>query len=176
MTVGGRHADRRASGTPGWLLGLISLMLIAGAAFARAANLPVSPATLAVTTVPATHPQVVTAGIDHRPGRLRKGISGFPFAAEIELPGDLDPATIVAGTVHLCLGTDPCGSGGVPGTHPTLRTRHGRHELTVRFDRGAVNALLTGVRPPATVAFTVSGAFGSGAFSGSDRIHVVGPG
>ena len=176
MSVGGRHADRATSRPPRWTLGLIPLMLVGTAAFALAANLPVSPSTLAITVVPASHAPVVAADIDHGSGRLRKEISGAPFSAEIVLPGDFDAAGIVVGTVHLCLGTAPCGPGGVPAAHPTLRTRSGRHELTVRFDRASVIALLEGITPPATASFTVSGAFGSGAFSGTDRVRVIGPG
>ena len=176
MTYGGQHADRATSGAPGWILGLVPLTLVATVAFALAANLPVSPATLATTVLPASNRPLVTATVDVGAGRLATKASGRALTAGIVLPGNFDAASIVVGTVRLCLGTTPCGPGGVPARHPRLQTHHGEHELRVRFDRASVDALLGNVTPPATVSFTVSGAFGSGAFTGTDRSALIGPG
>jgi hypothetical protein len=175
MIGSGRHGAR-ATIRGRWILGLGPLAVLAAAATALAANLPISRATLATVVVPAGGSSVTSATVDIGSSPLTKRSSGTVITAEIVLPGSFDAATIVVGTVRLCLGTIPCGSGGVPATHPTLRTRHGRHALTVRFERGSVITLLSGVRPSATVSFTVSGAFASDVFSGTERVRAIGPG
>lgn len=115
------------------------------------------------------------ATVDIKPETLEKKSEGEPVIAFIELPEGHNVADIVASTVRLCRGTDPCANGVAPGSPPPTMVVGGR--LRVGFDRAAVLALVGDVTPPATVTFTVSGRLSSGRpFSGSDTVMLVSPG
>ena len=124
----------------------------------------------------------LAATVDIKPDALEKKSQGQPVTAYIELPSSYDVKNIDVSSIRLCLGTAPCGTGGVPpdgapGAKPKVGDydNDGIRDLKVTFDRIQVIALLADVTPPATVTLTVSGKVGSSDFAGSDTVKLVDP-
>lgn len=126
----------------------------------------------------------IPATVDIKPESLQKKSQGAPVIVFIELPSGSDASNIDVASLRLCLGTDPCSPSGVapdgpPGSKPKVGDHDGDGilDLKVTFDRAAVIALVTGVTPPVTVSFTVSGIVSPSGrtFAGSDTVKLVDP-
>jgi hypothetical protein len=112
--------------------------------------------------------------VDIKPESLQLKSQGESVKAFVTLPDGWDAAGVDAGSVHLCVGTEPCGTGGVPATEVAPHDG-GTSSFRADFDRASVIALVEGVETPADVVFTVSGLVEGKAFSGSDTVKVLGP-
>lgn len=156
---------------------LVALASLAALVTAIAATLVVAPATLGIFFLPVTPPSPIVATVDIKPESLQKRSHGASVLAFIELPSGFDVEDIAVATVRVCLGTDPCGTGGVPATNPKVgdTDADGIPDLKVQFDRASVIALVANIPAPAVVTFTVSGFVGGSAFTGSDTVRVVDP-
>ena len=183
-----------------WRLWLLFLAIAAASAvYGSAASLQVDGGTLQVfvytVTIPSATPSptgtatatatpapALLATVDVKPESLQKRSQGQPVTAFVELPAGHDVSQIDVDSVRLCLGSDPCGSDGVPpdgapGAKPKVGDYDGDGvpDLKVTFDRAAVIALVEGVKPPATVTFTVSGDVGARTFAGGAAVKLVDP-
>jgi len=156
---------------------MVIIASLAALVTAIAATLAVAPSTLGIFFLPVTPPSPVVATVDIRPGSLQKRSQGASVVAFIELPTGFDVAQIAIATVRVCLGTDPCGTGGVPATNPKVGDADGDGipDLKVQFDRASVIALVANIPAPALVTFTVSGFVGGSIFAGSDTVRLVDP-
>jgi len=156
---------------------MVILTSLAALVTAIAATLAVAPSTLGIFFLPVTPPSPVVATVDIKPESLQKRSQGASVVAFIELPTGFDVAQIALATVRVCLGTDPCGTGGVPATNPKVgdADADGIPDLKVQFDRALVIALVANIPAPAVVTFTVSGFVGASIFVGSDTVRLVDP-
>lgn len=156
---------------------VLVLASLAALVTAVASTLVVAPATLGISFIPVTPPSPTLATVDIKPESLQKRSQGPPMLAFIELPTGFDVADIAVTTVRICLGTDHCGSGGVPATNPKVGDADGDGvpDLKVQFDRASVIALVAGIPAPSLVTFTVSGFVGGSTFAGRDTVRLVDP-
>ena len=162
---------------------IIFLAVLCGATFGAAASLELDGGILQVFSY-AVDIEIppISAEVDIKPESLQKKSAGQPVIAFIELPPQYDVTDIDVGTVRLCLGTVPCDAGGVtPDGAPGAKPKVGDHDgdgiadLKISFGRCEVIALVSDIRTPATVTFTVSGKVGNYIFAGSDTVRLVGP-
>lgn len=114
----------------------------------------------------------LAAEVDLKPESLEKTADGVPVDAFIAIAGGR-ASEIVAQSVRLCRGFDPC-TGGVAAV--SARMVDGGM-LMATFPRAEVAALVADVPPPQSVRFTVTGAVRAPAaqFSGGDDVLILAP-
>jgi len=156
---------------------VVAVASLAALVTAIAATLVVAPATLGIFFLPVTPPSPIVATVDIKPESLQKRSHGPAVLAFIELPPGFDVADIAVPTVRVCLGTDPCGTGGVPAMNPKVddADADGVPDLKVQFDRASVVALVASIPAPTVVTLTISGFVGGSTFAGSDTVRLVDP-
>ncbi len=170
------HTPLRWEGT-GRVAAVVAVASLAALVTAIATTLVVAPATLGIVFLPVTPPSPIVATVDIKPESLQKRSHGPSVLAFIELPTGIDVEDIAVATVRMCLGTDPCGTGGVPATNPKVgdADADGVPDLKVQFDRASVIALVASIPAPAVATFTVSGLVGGSTFAGRDTVRLVDP-